>query len=349
MTIATFAASGIAIQDNAARILDQLCDHLGEHVAVTKTAGRANLKTVIGDVDIALSPRRMDIDIRCPSSAALFTIRSMVAEHLFLFSGEEPLDLSWADGSQSGKVPNFREVTVVRAHNITPHMRRVTVATEDAAHFSHGGLHVRLLIPPKGRTPVWPQTAADGRIQWPKGDDELVIRAYTIRNIDLGRGEMDIDFVVHDGDEVPGASWALNAQPGDRAGLMGPGGGDVPAAKNMVLAGDETALPAIARIAAAMPADATLRIFLEVDGKDEEQPLPSRAAQEITWLHRNGQPAGSTGILEKTLRDVVTKGDRSAYVWAACEQSEARAIRNFMKTESGYDRDHFSIAAYWQR
>jgi NADPH-dependent ferric siderophore reductase len=160
---------------------------------------------------------------------------------------------------------------------------------------------------------------------------------------------MDIDFVIHDGDGVPGASWALNARPGDKAGLIGPGGGGVPESRNLVLAGDETALPAIARIAAAMPSGAKLQVLLEVEDGQEEQPLFTAASHEITWFHRKGRPAGTTGTLERALRGIVTRTDPSAYIWAACEQSEARAIRNFMKTEIQYDQTRFSVAAYWQK
>jgi NADPH-dependent ferric siderophore reductase len=279
----------------------------------------------------------------------LFTIRSMVAEHLFMFSGDERLNLRWSDGPQPSRVPDLREVTVVGARNVTPRMRRVTVETDDARHFSDGGLHVRLLIPPRGRKPIWPQSGIDGRIHWATGDDALIVRPYTIRNIDVARNQVDIDFVVHEGDNVPGASWAKNVRPGDKAGLIGPGGGGIPKAENLVLAGDETALPAIARIAAAMPSDARLRIFLEVECREEEQPIATAAHHEITWLHRNGRPAGTTGTLERNLRDIVSGIDRSIYVWVACEQVEARAIRNFMKTELQYDRTLFTVAAYWQR
>jgi NADPH-dependent ferric siderophore reductase len=344
-----FTASGIAMHTDAGRLLDQFCNHFAEHVTVTRNADGARLETVIGSADIALSRNRLDIRLRCPTAAMLFTVRSMVAEHLFELSAGNRFDLTWADGPQAAIVPDFRETTVVRAENITPHVRRITVSTEDAKHFLDGGLHVRLLIPPKDRAPVWPHTEPDGRIHWPKGDDALTIRAYTIRSIDLARGEMDIDFVLHDGDNIPGASWALHARPGDRAGLIGPGGGGAPVARKLILAGDETALPAIARIAAAMPIEAELRIFLEVADKDEEQILSSAASLDVTWLYRNGAAAGTTGVLERILHDIVPAADPETFVWAACEQAEARAIRSFMKTEMAADRTRFSIAAYWQR
>jgi NADPH-dependent ferric siderophore reductase len=55
------------------------------------------------------------------------------------------------------------------------------------------------------------------------------------------------------------------------------------------------------------------------------------------------------GILADAVRQAVSDADAPAYVWVACEQSEARSIRNFMRNDSGYDRNSFSVAAYWQR
>jgi NADPH-dependent ferric siderophore reductase len=189
----------------------------------------------------------------------------------------------------------------------------------------------------------------DGRIHWPKGEDALVVRAYTIRNIHLDRGEMDIDFVIHEGDNVPGAHWAMTAQAGDRAGLMGPGGGGVPEAKDIMLAGDETALPAIARIAASVSADTRLRIFLEVESVEDEQVLPTAANCQIVWLRRQRRAPARMGRLEAIIRELAAAEEQTAYFWVACEQAEARAIRIFLKTERAYDRDMFSVAAYWQR
>lgn len=343
MNAAVFTASGVAMPADAARMLDHFCAQLTEYV--TRTADGAVIETAIGGGDIALDNNRLIIKLRCPTAAMLFTIRCMVAENLFQSSEQGALELEWADGPQAGPVPDLREITVVSARNITPHMRRITVATDDIAHYCRDGLHVRLLIPPKDRAPVWPATMPDGRIHWPKGEDALTVRIYTIRNVHLDRGELDIDFVIHEGDNVPGAGWALNAQPGDRAALMGPGGGGVPDAKDIVLAGDETALPAIARIAAAATADMRLRIFLEVGGPEEEQLIPTAANHQIVWLHRNG----SENRLERIVRDLASGEDQDTYFWVACEQAEARAIRMFLKTERVYDRDRFSVAAYWQR
>lgn len=349
MMAAPFTASGIAIAVDPGRMLDELCAHFVEHSTVRRDGDQVTLEMMIGKADIRHEGRSLAIELSCKSARALQNVRSVLAEHLFQFAGEDALELTWSDAPKADRLPDLREIRVIGARNISPHMRRVTVACDDTKHFAHGGLHFRLLIPPKGRVPVWPKLRADGRVEWAKDEDALTVRIYTFRSIDLERGEIDIDFVLHEGENMPGAEWAVNAKPGDIAGALGPGGGGVPDATTMILAGDETALPAISRIAAEVPAGTRLRIFLEVDGSAEELPLPSAATVDLVWLHRNGAPAGTMGLIENAIKDALADADADTFVWAGCERSEAKRIRDFLKTERGHDRQKMSIGAYWER
>lgn len=341
--------SGIAIPVDASKMLDQICTHFVEHASVVREGNLVTIESQAGKAEIRMVEGRLAIQLSCPSDARLQLVRSVLAEHLFMFAGGEPLELSWHGARQASVLPNFREIGVVGARTITPHMRRVTVACEDVEQFCDGGLHVRLLIPPKGRRPVWPHMRSDGRIQWPEGDDALAVRIYTIRGIDRSRREMDIDFVLHEGEGMPGATWAVNARPGDVAGLIGPGGGGVPNASNLLLAGDETALPAMARIAAEVPAGTKLRILIEVDGPEEQQPLPSAGDLQIDWLHRNGAPAGTTKLLQKAVKTAASAAVPGSFLWVGCEKATAATIRDFVRNELKYDRRQSSIAAYWER
>ena len=349
MMAAPFTASGIAIAVDPGRMLDELCAHFVEHSTVRRDGDQVTLEMMIGKADIRHEGRSLAIELSCKTARALQNARSVLAEHLFQFAGEDTLELTWSDAPKAGRLPDLREIRVIGARNISPHMRRVTVACDDTKHFAHGGLHFRLLIPPKGRVPVWPKLRADGRIEWAKDEDALTVRIYTFRSIDLERGEIDIDFVLHEGENMPGAEWAMNAKPGDIAGALGPGGGGVPEATAMILAGDETALPAISRIAAEVPAGTRLRIFLEVDGPAEELPLPSSARVDLVWMHRNGAPAGTMGLIENAIKDALADADADTFVWAGCERSEAKRIRDFLKTERSHDRQKMSIGAYWER
>lgn len=341
------ASARIALADPAA-MLDRLCGHFTEHAAVTRRAGGARFDGKFGSVELDAVGSALSIAVASPNESYLFVVTSSVAEHLFEFADGEAFELSWqGDLPAEARIPYFREAVVRSAHDITPAMRRVVVACDDPSHFETGGLHVRLLIPPAGRAPVWPKVGPDSRVIWPEGEDELARRVYTIRAIDHARKELTIDVVLHD--DSPGSVWARNAKAGDRVGLLGPGGGDVIPADWYLLCGDETALPAIARIAAALPATARASVVIEVADRSEEQEISSDAALEVTWLHRNGQPAGSTELLPDAVRAIALPESGEPFVFAGCEQAAARAIRRHLRAERKLPKERHLVAAYWRR
>src|SRR5262249_29177233 len=97
------------------------------------------------------------------------------------------------------------------------------------------------------------------------------IRTFTVRWANLDRCEIAIDIVVH-GEHGVAGPWAVAARPGQPAYLMGPSGAYAPdpAADWHLLAGDESAVPAIAAALEALPADAVAQVFIEVAGPDDE-------------------------------------------------------------------------------
>jgi NADPH-dependent ferric siderophore reductase len=346
-TPALHAAARVALADPAG-MLERLCAHLADHGTLTRRDGAARLDGAFGSVDFAADADALRISVASPDESRLFVVKSSVAEHLVAFAAGETIALGWQGYAAAQRhIPYFREVVVRGARQITPAMRRVTVACDDPAYFEAGGLHVRVLIPPLGREPVWPSVAADSRVLWPDGAEALTQRIYTIRAIDHARGELDIDVVLHD--DSPGSLWAREARPGDRAGLLGPGGGDVVPADWYLLCGDETALPAIARIAERLPPSARASILLEVADPAEEQPIVSQAAIDLTWLHRNGAPAGSTDLLLQAVRGIALPQAADPFVFAGCEQQAARALRKHLRAERGLAKDRHLVAAYWRR
>lgn len=341
------ASARVALRAPAA-MLARLCEHFTEHGIVTHRTDGARLDGPYGAVEIDAADGALDFAVTCPDETSLFVVKSSVAEHLFEFAEGEAFELSWQGSTPAPmQIPYFREAVVRGTQDVTPAMRRVIVTCEDTAHFESGGLHVRVLIPPPERVPVWPSVGPDSRIVWPAGEDELVPRVYTIRSIDHERKELAIDVVLHD--TSPGSVWARNAKPGDRIGLLGPGGGDVIPADWYLLCGDETALPAIARIAAALPATVRATIVVEVADRAEEQTIRSEAAIEVTWLHRNGTPAGSADLLPQAVRRIEIPEVGSPFVFAGCEQAAARAIRKYLRAERKLPKERHLVAAYWRR
>ncbi len=348
--VRSFKLSGVAIPSNASDMLDEICQHFVEHAEVERSGDLAILRSPAGLARIGIDTGRLLIDLDCPSPEMLHISRTILAEHLFYFAEDQPFELTWSEATSLSVPPNLREVTVVSAHDITPHMRRVIFSCADITPFTEGDMHVRLLVPPKGRTPVWPGFRDDGRIAWPEGEDELVVRVYTIRAIDEGRKELTIDFLQHPtpGVPTPGADFARDAQPGDIAGLMGPGGGHVPEARSMLLIGDESALPAIARIAAEVPAGTRMRAIIEVGDGAEEQPLPTNGVLDVRWLHRNSYPQDAARTLLAEAERAVDAVADDTFVWAACEKDDIRVIRAQLKAR-GHDRKKMYVAWYWEK
>lgn len=341
------AQTRVALHDPAA-MLRRLCEHFAEHGTVTATETVGRLDGPFGSVDLEAGREALSVRVESPDATRLFVVRSSVAEHLVSFAEGESITLDWdGDGVASAEIPYFREMSVVSARNITPTMRRVTLAGADVAHFETGGLHVRVLIPPLGRTPCWPTANSDGRIIWPKGEDELTARVYTVRSIHRARGEIDIDVVLH-GDS-PGSVWARGAKAGDRIGLMGPGGGAPTSSDWYLLAGDETALPVIARIAEGLPPGAQATLLIEVADATEEQAIRSQATLDLRWLHRNGAEAGTTDLLETAVRALPWPEDTAIFALIGCEHRAAKALRGYLRKERGLARDRHLVAAYWRR
>lgn len=345
-----FKLSGIALPANAPSMLDEVCEHFVEHSEVERTVDAVLLRSEIGIADIRLADNRLMIELACPTQDALQLTRNMIAEHLFYFAGEEPFELSWSDPAPVTRLSNMHEVTVVSAENVTPRMRRVKFACADVKPFIGGNMHVRLLVPPRGRQPLWPGLGEDGRIAWPTGEDEITVRVYTIRAVDEERGELWIDFLQHPAPGIltPGADFARDAQPGDRVALLGPGGGDLPKAERILLVGDESALPAIARIAAEVPAGTRMTAIIEVEDEAEEQVLMSQGALTVQWLHRKHYPTDAPARLADVARRAIETADDETFVWVACEKEDVRAVRSFLKSR-GHDRRRKYVAWYWER
>lgn len=345
-----FKLNGIALPKDASKLLDEVCEHFIEHADVQRTENTATLTSEIGIAHMRLDDGRLLIDLACPNDEALQMSRTVIAEHLFYFAGEDPLELTWSEPARRTRLANLHEVTVVSAFDVTPHMRRVVFACADVKPFIGGDMHVRLLVPPKGRTPVWPGLRDDGRIAWPEGEDALLVRVYTIRAVDAERGELWVDFLQHPrpGVPTPGADFARDAQPGDRLALFGPGGGDLPQAETIFLSGDESALPAIARIAAEVPAGTRMQAIIEVADAAEEQPLATAGTLKIHWLHRATYAAGAKNVLAQKAIAALAAVDSETFVWVACEREDVRLIRAFLKGR-GHDRKRTYAAWYWER
>ncbi|MHC6222618.1 siderophore-interacting protein [Arthrobacter sp. MMS24-S77] len=204
-------------------------------------------------------------------------------------------------------------------------------------------LRIKLMIPSldaDGRPLPLPafETADAGWYQEWLAMDPAVrgsMRTYTVRNerLDAVYPEIDVDFVMHFDDDGggpagggaaqrtggPAANWALAAKPGDSMTIIGPNNRAAHCitaeiysgiewrpglAQRVLLAGDETAVPAVSAILETLPEGITGHAFLEVPEAGDFQDLATEADIEITWLAR-GAVIGRSRPHGELLKDAV--------------------------------------------
>lgn len=213
----------------------------------------------------------------------------------------------------------------------TPCMRRVTV----------GGAELAAFLRAEGVD----EPAAWVKLFLPSGEG----RAYTIRGIDHDAASLDLDIVLHgDGPQAgPASTWAADAQPGARVGIAGPrsGGFLLPAdARWVLLAGDITALPALQRIASALPAGLKAKVYVELPSQADRQPIDGAAKLRTDWLLAREGPG--VALCQTLLHRPLPAGP--GYLWMAGESSTIRRLRQHYLLERGIERHRVSAKGYWK-
>ncbi|MGP9727289.1 SIP domain-containing protein [Glutamicibacter sp. 287] len=276
-------------------------------------------------------------------------------------------------------------------------------------------MRIKLLLPPAGGSALTPQIAAlrpralsspadqEGWYRrWLSIDPATrgYMRTYTVRAFrEMGHrdnlgdtAELDIDFVMH-GEVVdgrlrggPATEFADRAQIGDELLLLGPnralsdetyGGIEFRpgGAGRVVLAGDETAAPAICAILEALPSNVTGHALIEVPETTDILGASTRSGVSVQWLTRGTNEHGV--LLAAAVRDVVaipaagavhtdadpedidvdaqilweTGAAQSApfYAWIAGEAGMVKDLRRYLVREAGIDRKQVAFMGYWRR
>jgi NADPH-dependent ferric siderophore reductase len=239
-----------------------------------------------------------------------------------------------------------RLLQVRRSERITPRMIRVTLAGDELTGFGGDGpdRRIKMFFPVAGQErPAVPRATSGGPL-WPAGEPRPAIRTYTVRRFDAGVGELDVDFVLHEG-HGPAAAWARDARPGAWVGVSEPGGRyePDPAADFHVVIGDETALPAVATVLAALPAGVPALAFLEIADAAEEQELPGSA--QLRWVHRGDAEPGEP--LASAVRAAAFPAG-SGQAWLSGESACVRDLRKHLLDERGLDRRRVYATGYWR-
>ncbi|QJU54274.1 siderophore-interacting protein [Herbiconiux sp. KACC 21604] len=246
------------------------------------------------------------------------------------------------------------QLTVTEAGWFTPTIRRVRFHSDDLSAFDGSSFtdrYVKLLFPKPGVD--YPETLDLRALRGTMPPEQLPdVRTYTALHPDTAAGTLTIDFVVH-GDTGVAGPWAAAAKPGDTLAVNGPGGAyrPDPGADWHLLAGDESAVPAIVAAVEALPRDAVARVVLlvEREGTEPQLDLPSRGTVEHLYRHAADGTDAPADALETAVRALEwPEGRVHAFVHGEAEEV-MHGIRPYLLTERGLSRSQVSISGYWRR
>jgi len=265
--------------------------------------------------------------------------KARVAGEIRRLPGCATLALTWAGDGDPERLGHVQRWRVAGARSVTPHLRRVTFRVEDAEFYAGDLHHVRLLLPQREDGAfAFPKACPAGLPIWPEGDLMPVLRNYTVRAVRAQRGEVDVDFVLHE-PAGPATAWARGCRPGDEIGALGPIGRPICHAPVRILAGDETALPTILRQIEECPSGELIDAYVELGDDAERQLVAVPRDGRLTWLRRGELPAA---LRERGRQE----GDVFAY--AGAEFATSQRLKAVLGDDLGLLRSQFRSVAYWR-
>jgi NADPH-dependent ferric siderophore reductase len=207
------------------------------------------------------------------------------------------------------------DAQVLRREQLSAHLVRLVLGGPGLAGFASTG------IPDE-----WVGLVVPGQFQ---------SRYYTVRS--WSSGELVLDVVVHEVGLV--TEWAQFDVVGQTVTITEPKGSFAmpDGAAWLLLVGDLTAMPAMARIASEV--DVPTRIWAEVPDD-----LATYLSADVTWL---SPPA----VGQSALAEVVESIDWPAgdgYFWMAGESAQMRAIRKHLMRDRRLPSTAYDVMGYWR-
>jgi NADPH-dependent ferric siderophore reductase len=317
----TFRSSGVIPMSSGAAIAAMKARAAAWDLSVIENEGELRVALWGCELRLIQDGASMRVDLSGPEARLIGNLRETTADVL----AEVGLTVSWDQIDVGALAPGLSLMRVVSVSRRSPNFLRVRLQGDDSARFSQGSLHFRLLVPPVGRVPVWPRVAETGRTVWPDGPDALHRPVYTVA---AQAGDwLDFDIFLHDGS--PTCDWALTRAEGSEVAIIGPGGGWCPEADRLFLFGDETAVPAIARM-------------LDL-AQGEVRAVVRAKPEDLGPLAADPRLRFDDDLLGALAATQIGEG---SHVWFAASADEARQARQDLLARKISKKD-FMAAAYW--
>lgn len=255
-------------------------------------------------------------------------------------------------GKQEHVTTRLHRTRVAGVRQLSPHLRRITLQADSLRDFRDDGPDQRCKLMLRRDTQprlVLPDPE-DWFGSWQRMPREVqpLMRTYTVRASRPHVGEVDIDIAVH-GDHHPagpGSRWGNAARAGDEVGLFGAYAEYEPAElpRHEVVAGDLSALPAIAAILDQLPAAADADVVVELADPADRVAI-ERDPIGVRWVQARPQRPGAA-LVEAVRR--LPSWPRSSYCWFAAEQATAASLRRVAVRERGTDPAQVMFMGYWR-
>lgn len=247
--------------------------------------------------------------------------------------------------------PKFIELEVLENQQLSPHIRRVTLGGDEVSAMTPQGYDqwFRFFMRREGqdalRVPKSPSTWFPQYLAM-RASQRPWVRNYTVRDFRLEDGHLDIDFVCHE-DPGPGAAWAMRAEPGERAVLLDEGllYNDDGLEGDVLMVGDESALPAIAGICGSLDERSRGVAVIEIGHRDDVQEFAAPAGVDVRWIERGAAREGQAALEE--LRGL-RLADDLGYAYSAGEQALATGTRRHLVRDRGIDKQRITFTGYWK-
>jgi len=234
---------------------------------------------------------------------------------------------------------------------LSPRLLRVELAGEDGvlAGFAgdRAGAHIKIFLPQPGETaPALPEFTPSGP-RWPQSRPRAITRTYSVRYFDTQRQRLYVDFVLH-GDDGPASAWARRARVGDTIGVAGPGGPSPMLAPvdRVLLAGDITALPAIAALLESLPAQVSGHAIVQLPADADRPELDYAASVTIDWLRAPHVDHADTPLVHAL--KALTPPAESVAAWVAGENASVLAMRAHLRDVWQLPRRQIYAVPYWK-
>lgn len=237
------------------------------------------------------------------------------------------------------KARKVRLTQVAAIDKLSHHLQRITLTGPDLNDFppDQDGAHVKVLLPHPGET--LPNLDI-------RGENPAVKRSYTIREFDIEKKQLVIDFVInrHKG---PATDWANQAKIGDYVGIAGPGVRKLTNfnADSYLLIGDITSINAVNGYAKFIPSSAKLNALITVPNRNDIIAMDGGEHLHIHWRIEDENPKD----IADSVQAIAANMSKNTQVFIGLEASQLRAVKSMLLDTLKFERQNIYATGYWKK